>query len=127
MEAHAGRSKVTRSDGRKSEASPSHFELGHRKSFEGGRGFVEQLIALVRSCGGFRVDSPNYVGEDAIRGLREAWPQRDLFWRPMVSYGHRFSDTLRGAELTIALDAYVRRAQKGAEDAALLAGTSKDL
>src|ERR1017187_9533262 len=32
--------------------------------FDSGRGFVEQLTAMVRSCGGFRVDSPNFVGAD---------------------------------------------------------------
>jgi hypothetical protein len=36
-------------------------------------------------------------------------------------------DSLSGASLTEALKLYVRRAQRGAEDAALLAGTGKDL
>jgi Abortive infection C-terminus len=36
-------------------------------------------------------------------------------------------DTLEGAQLTIALDAYARRARRGSEDAALLVGTAKDL
>ncbi|MDH2917361.1 MAG: abortive infection family protein, partial [Gallionella sp.] len=32
-----------------------------------------------------------------------------------------------GAALSVALESYIRRAKRGAEDAALLAGTSKDL
>jgi len=36
-------------------------------------------------------------------------------------------DTLSGVELTNALEAYVRRARRGSEDAALLVGTGKDL
>lgn len=36
-------------------------------------------------------------------------------------------DTLTGIELTDALEAYVRRARRGSEDAALLVGTGKDL
>src|SRR5919205_279513 len=34
-------------------------------SFENGRGFVNQLVSLVRSCGGFRAGSPNHVGDEA--------------------------------------------------------------
>ena len=41
-------------------------------SFEDGRGFVDQLVAMVRSQGGFRAGSPNHVGEEAITSLREA-------------------------------------------------------
>ncbi len=36
-------------------------------------------------------------------------------------------DSMRGAELTEALRRYAERARKGAEDAALLSGTGKDL
>ena len=96
-------------------------------SFENGRGFVDQLISMVRSCGGFREASPNYVGTEAITSLREA----------MVSEGFSLTsdgelrpvalDSLSGVELSEALNAYVRRAQKGAEDAALVVGTGKDL
>jgi hypothetical protein len=31
--------------------------------FENGRAFVAQLVALVRTCGGFRSHSPNFVGD----------------------------------------------------------------
>jgi len=36
-------------------------------------------------------------------------------------------DTLAGSLLSSALEAYVRRARRGSEDAALLVGTGKDL
>lgn len=94
---------------------------------ESGRGFVEQLAAMVRSCGGFRTDSPNYVGEDAIKGLRDALAAEGFLLASDGELRPQVLDTLSGAELTKALEGYVRRAQKGAEDAALLAGTSKDL
>jgi hypothetical protein len=95
--------------------------------FKGGRGFVDQLTAMVRSCGGFRADSPNYVGEDAISGFRETLATEGFILASDGELRPQVLDTLSGTELTKALEAYVRRAQKGAEDAALLAGTSKDL
>lgn len=94
---------------------------------EAGRGFVEQLIALVRSCGGFRPDSPNFVGEDAVRGLREPLATEGFILASDGELRPQVLDTVTGAALTTALEAYVRRAQRGSEDAALLAGTSKDL
>ena len=42
-------------------------------------------------------------------------------------YRGQVLDTLAGVALTEALKSYVRRAAKGAEDAALLTGTGKDL
>lgn len=95
--------------------------------FQGGRGFVEQLTAMVRSCGGFRPDSPNFVGEDAISGFREALGAEGFVLASDGELRPQVLDVLAGADLTKALEAYVRRAQRGAEDAALLAGTSKDL
>lgn len=95
--------------------------------FDGGRAMVGQLAAMVKACGGFRADSPNYVGEDAISGLREALASEGFVLGSDGDLRPRVLDTLVGAELTEALEAYVRRAQKGAEDAALLAGTGKDL
>ena len=48
-------------------------------SYENGCGFVDQLVSLVRTCGGFRGESPNYVGEEAIKSLRDAMHRRGLF------------------------------------------------
>jgi len=39
----------------------------------GGGRFVSGLLAHVRGCGGFRPESPNYAGADAIRGAVEAF------------------------------------------------------
>lgn len=95
--------------------------------YEGGRGFVEQLTSMVRSCGGFRTDSPNYVGQEAITNLRDAFASEGFLLSSDGELRALVLDTLSGMELTKALEGYVRRAQRGAEDAALLAGTSKDL
>jgi hypothetical protein len=95
--------------------------------FDGGRAMVEQLTTMVKTCGGFRADSPNYVGEDAIRGLREALTTEGFVLASDGEVRPQVLDTLAGAELTEALEAYVRRAQRGAADAALLTGTGKDL
>jgi hypothetical protein len=95
--------------------------------FQSGRGFVDQLIAMVRSCGGFRADSPNFVGEDAISGLRETLATEGFVLASDGELRPQVLNTLSGKDLTKALESYVRRAQKGADDAALVAGTSKDL
>lgn len=96
-------------------------------SFLEGREFVDQLIAMVRSHGGFRVSSPNYVGEETILSLREGMASEGFVLTSDGELRPAALDSLSGAELTEALEAYVRRAQKGAEDAALLVGTGKDL
>lgn len=96
-------------------------------SFENGRGFVDQLVALVRSCGGFRNGSPNHVGDDTITSLREAMASEGFVLTSDGELRPAALDAMSGPELTEALGAYVRRAQKGAEDAALLVGTGKDL
>ncbi len=88
--------------------------------FEGGRGFVDQLIAMVRSCGGFRTESQNYVGEDAINSLCEAIASEGFILGSDGNLHPQVIESLGGVELTNALEAYVRRAQKGAEDAAFI-------
>src|ERR1700730_2898103 len=37
--------------------------------FSSGRAFVGELTAMVRGCGGFRSESPNYCGADAINNF----------------------------------------------------------
>lgn len=96
-------------------------------SYEEGRGFVGQLIAMVQSYGGFRVGSPNYVGDEAIVSLQKAMESEGFVLTSDGELRPAALDSLSGAGLTDALWAYVRRAQKGAEDAALLVGTGKDL
>jgi hypothetical protein len=88
---------------------------------------VASLISAIRGCGGFREESPNYVGRDAIANAAGAFKTEgfelasDGELRPLVL------DQLAGAELTDALLSYVRRARRGASDAALVTGTGKDL
>jgi len=88
---------------------------------------VSSLVSLVRGCGGFRVDSPNYVGEQAIKDAQGAFRAEgydlssDGELRPSVL------ENLSGVNMTEALESYVRRAQRGITDAALVTGTGKDL
>jgi hypothetical protein len=96
-------------------------------SSENGRRFVQQLIAMVQSYGGFRDGSPNFVGEEAITSLREAMASEGFMLASDGELRPAVLDSLSGAELTEALEAYVRRAQKGVDDAALVVGTGKDL
>jgi len=92
-----------------------------------GEKLVSSLISLIRSCGGFRTGSPNYVGEQAIRNAQDAFHAEgynltsDGELRPSVL------DNMSGVELTEALEAYVRRSRCGITDAALVTGTGKDL
>lgn len=94
---------------------------------DGGQKLVQSLSALVRACGGFRDASPNFVGKDVIEDMRAAFRLEgyeltsDGELRPLLL------DQLSGAALTAALESYVRRARRGADDAALVAGTGKDL
>lgn len=88
---------------------------------------VTNLIALIKGCGGFRNTSPNFVGSDAIKDAADAFKAEgydlssDGELRPLLL------ENLSGADLTVALEAYVRRAKRGATDAALVTGTGKDL
>jgi hypothetical protein len=89
--------------------------------------FIAALIALVRAKGGFRNGSPNFVGEDAIIDAKEAFRSEGFLLSTEGELRPTSLDTLSGPNLTDALEAYVRRARRGSEDAALLVGTGKDL
>jgi len=96
-------------------------------NLESGERLVWCLIELIRGLGGFRSTSPNFVGAEAIRNAAGAFRvegfelSEDGELRPLLL------DQLSSTEMTEALWAYVRRAQRGAEDAALVVGTGKDL
>jgi len=85
------------------------------------------LIALVRAKGGFRLTSPNFVGEDQIIDATKAFAEEGYLLSAEGDLLPVTIDTLSGVQLTSALEAYVRRARRGSEDAALLIGTGKDL
>lgn len=88
---------------------------------------VASLISLIRAKGGFRSGSPNFVGEDAIIDMSEAFRSEGFVLSPEGELRPTSLDALSGHDLTEALEAYVRRARRGSEDAALLVGTGKDL
>jgi hypothetical protein len=85
------------------------------------------LVGAVRGFGGFRADSPNFCGHEAIDNLVAALAggpaelTLDGMLRP------RNLAALTGRELTEALRSYVMRVQQGHDDSVLLAGTDKDL
>lgn len=89
--------------------------------------FVASLIALIRGKGGFRAGSPNFVGEEAILDSREAFRSEGYVLSVEGELFPSTLDNLSGVTMTTALEAYVRRAQRGSEDGALLVGTGKDL
>lgn len=88
---------------------------------------VAGLLSKVRACGGFRETSTNYVGREAVNNAKEAFNLEGFNLADDGTVSPKVLTALVGAELTDALWAYTRRAQKGAEDAALIAGTGKDL
>ena len=96
-------------------------------NIEAGGELVSSIISLVRGHGGFRDTSPNYVGESVIDNLISALDSEGY---ELSRDGHlkpKLLDNLSGIALTEALNSYVRRAKRGAEDAALVTGTGKDL
>ena len=93
----------------------------------GAQRFVGQIVGFIRSRGGFRPDSQNFVGVESIRNLRGEFDKEGFELTEDGDLRPKVLDSLTGRELTQALQNYVRRAQKGSEDAALVTGTGKDL
>ena len=94
---------------------------------EAGGKLVISLLNHIRGQGGFRNESPNFVGEHAIETAIKVF---DLEGNDLSIDGELRSkhlDNLSGTDLTKALESYVRRAKKGSADAALVTGTGKDL
>ena len=85
------------------------------------------LIGQIRGLGGFRNTSPNFVGNEAICNLQAAFALEGFILTDEGELSPRLLDSLNGSDLTEALSRYVRRAQRGSEDAALVSGTGKDL
>lgn len=97
------------------------------EDFKAAQALTDILVSYIRSLGGFRPTSPNYVGADAIQNLQAAFETDGFALTNDGELSPKVLDSLSGAELTAALSGYVRRAQRGADDAALLTGTGKDL
>lgn len=94
---------------------------------DAGGAFVYAFVGLIRGHGGFREASPNYVGKDAIANAVAAFDTEGYELSLDGQLRPKLLDNLSGAALTDALKAYIRRAKRGAEDAALVTGTGKDL
>jgi hypothetical protein len=94
---------------------------------ESGEKFVASLIALIKTIGGFRNTSPNYVGNEAILNAQVASKGEGYELNNDGELRALVLDNLSELEMEEALNAYIRRAKRGSEDAALLAGTGKDL
>lgn len=95
--------------------------------FEAGREFVGRLIGLIKGHGGFREASPNYVGKHPIENAIGAFEAEGFELSLEGELRPRLLDNLSGTALSDALQAYVRRAKRGSNDAALVTGTGKDL
>lgn len=93
----------------------------------GGARFSAGLLAKVRACGGFREGARNFVGREAIANAKAACDAEGFALADDGTLSPKVLSALRGPALTDALRMYAQRAQKGSEDAALVAGTGKDL
>ncbi len=94
---------------------------------EAGGKLIESLISKIRASGGFRETSENFIGREVILRAIDAFDSEGYVLAQDGDLRSKNLETLSGRDLTQALRAYARRAKKGAEDAALLSGTSKDL
>lgn len=95
--------------------------------YEAGEFLVYLVLQLVRGLGGFREQSPNYVGFESIRNLQESFRREGYRLSEDGDFSKEIIEDLDGIEAIDALKAYARRARRGVEDAALIIGTSKDL
>lgn len=92
-----------------------------------GERLVAGLIATIQGLGGFRQDSPNFVGVDEIKNSTLAFEAAGYTLGTDGDLRATVLHNLSTADLTTVLDSYVKRAQRGVLDAALLTGTGKDL
>lgn len=96
-------------------------------NFVAGESFVATLVNLVRGCGGFRAESPNFAGNDAINDAKDVFATEGYLLTDNGELIPSTLDTLSGKELTSALSSYAQRARRGSSDSALVVGTGKDL
>jgi hypothetical protein len=94
---------------------------------EAGVALVKELVEMVRGHGGFREGSLNFVGSEAIANLIGAFDADGYVMFPDGQFRCKLLDNISGKELSDALNLYVQRAKRGANDAALVTGTGKDL
>ena len=90
-----------------------------------GERLVARLIAAIKGSGGFRPGSANYVGEDAINTAHATFAAEGF---ELTEDGDLQPVLLQGLDdpaTPIVLRSYVRRASRGAADAALVVGTGR--
>ena len=92
-----------------------------------GETLVSGLIATVQGYGGFRTESANYCGAEAVSNLIAAFAAQGWELGTDGTLQPRLLDSLTGRALTSALLVYADRARRGSLDSPLLAGTAKDL
>ena len=84
-------------------------------------------MSLIKGFGGFREESPNFVGNEPIKNLQDAFKSENINLTSDGVITPVVLENLSYFEIEKALENYIRRAKRGAADAALLTGTSKDL
>lgn len=94
---------------------------------QAGAKLIEFLLSQIRAVGGFRENSSNYVGKEQILNAINSFDAEGYSLSENGDIRPKALETLKGSQLTEALEAYAIRALKGSEDAALLSGTGKDL
>ncbi|QKY70296.1 abortive infection family protein [Lentibacillus sp. CBA3610] len=88
---------------------------------------IKYLIDTIKGFGGFRKESLNFVGQEAIENATSVFKSEGYVLSSDGDLHPLVLDNLTEKGLTQALVSYVKRARKGSLDAALLAGTGKDL
>ncbi|UTH16252.1 abortive infection family protein [Macrococcus epidermidis] len=96
-------------------------------SEELGEQFAFSLIDMIRGLGGFRKESLNYIGEEAVANLKESLKNTGYTLSLNGVILEPLLDNMNELEKEEVLMGYVNRAKKGHQDAALVVGTSKDL
>ncbi len=96
-------------------------------NYEAGERLAKRILELVRGVGGFRKESPNYIGIYAVEDIKGVLKTVGVSLGEDGTIVPVIIDNLPIVEQKYALKVYIQRAKRGAEDAALLVGTSKDL
>lgn len=94
---------------------------------EAGERLVYLLLALVKSVGGFRSQSTNYIGEEAVNNLTQVFEGEGYILSKDGNLSRVILDNLNSIQQYEVLNSYAARARRGIGDAALITGTSKDL
>jgi hypothetical protein len=103
------------------------FSAGLNNELDESARLALSILALCRAAGTFRPTSENYAGSDIIAAASEAFSREGYELDPEGNGRSKLLEQMEGHELTEALRVYVRRARSGANDAALVSGTVKDL